>query len=423
MNDAVSFLDDRSNLKKFKPCVEVLDYICRKTTTNIEGPGGTGLNPTAIAKEFYKNKYDELDKQFETATERINRGTPEYIKLEKLFSRKKKLGMQVISRKCITLTKLKLICENKNPEMGYDKRNTYYYPTQLGLKVNNIINAKGFPIIDLDDKKSVQDPKLENEYNKEIEYIQHCIKLKEVIRRLMLELPKVKKFGIYNIQIESSELEYHGEQFNIEIEIPELYNDFFNNHLSVDKRLLKKIAVFKHKSKEFWKNKGELFEEMILDLNKYFQLEISESFDIEPLDEMILDWIYYGAFFLVRKKINAFKEYFTDVNFKTRIINIDWGLDLKKGNEDPLRSDVMEYIVGPCPFLRTRIFEDEDFKTHLEKKLGDYMGNMPQRSYYDDLSKNIELFQALFVLRTEIMTILKKELSKPHFPGKCKIIQ
>ena len=64
MNDAESFLDEEFNLKTLKPCVEVLDYICKKTTTNIGGSSRIGLNPTSIAETFYINKNDELQKQF-----------------------------------------------------------------------------------------------------------------------------------------------------------------------------------------------------------------------------------------------------------------------------------------------------------------------------------------------------------------------
>ena len=422
MNDAESFLDEEFNLKTLKPCVEVLDYICKKTTTNIGGSSRIGLNPTAIAETFYRNKHDELQKQFETATEHLYKGTTKYKELEKTLTRKKKLPMQVISRKCITLVDLKLICENENPGLGSDKRNTYYYPTPLGSEVNNLINAKGFPIIDRADKKSVQDTISDKESQQEIKNVQHSIKLRELIKRIGEEFPRVKKFGIYNIQNETFKIEYHGEQFNIEIELPELYDDFFNNHLSVNKRLPKKIAVFKLKSNEFWINKRELFEEMELDLNKYFHSEISESTFIIPLDEKILDWIYLGATYLARNKKGAFKEYFTNVNLKTRIIYGDW-LSQKKNNDLSPGIDIFEYYVGSYSFLRASILDDENYKSHLEKKLGDYMKNLPHRRYYKDLIKNIELLQVMFALRNEIIIILKKEFLKTHFPGKCKFIE
>ncbi|MCK5559278.1 MAG: hypothetical protein KAJ51_01745 [Thermoplasmata archaeon] len=422
MNVAKSFLSEESNLKKLKPCVEVLDYICKKTTTNIDGSSGIELNPTAIAEVFYKKKYIELQKQFETKTENMDRGSDDYKKLKGSFARKKKLAMQVISRKCITLVDLKLICENENPGLGSDKRNTYYYPTPLGSEVNNLINAKGFPIIDRVDKKSVQDMISDKESQQEIKNVQHSIKLRELINHIGVEFPMVQKFGIHTVRNGTSIIEYHGEQFNFEIEQPELYDDFFNIHLSVDKRLFKKIAVFKHQSNEFWINKREIFEEMELDLNKYFHSEISESRDFQPLDEKILDWIYLGATYLARNKKGAFKEYFTNVNLKTRIIYGDW-FGQKKNNDVFSSKDVLEYSVGSYSFLRASILDDENYKSHLEKKLGDYMKNLPHWRYYKDLNKNIELLQVMFALRKEIITILKKESLKTHFPGKCKFIK
>jgi hypothetical protein len=422
MINAEQFLKDRSNLLKLKPSVEVLDFICKKITLNTDTAARIGFNPTAIAKEFYKNKYDELDNQFEIATERINRGTHEYKELEKTLIRKKKLGMQVISRHCVTLAKLGLICENTNLIMGYDKRNTYYYPTQVGSEVNDIINTKGFPLIDPTNKKSGQDTISDTESKQEIKYVQHSIKLRGIIRRILKDFPEVKKFGIYNTQNITSEIKYIGEQFNIEIEMPELYNDFFNKHISVDKRLLKKIAVFKNRSIEFWTNKEEIYEEMKLNLEKYFHQEISESVDIEPLNDRTLDWIYRGATFLARNKKGAFKEYFSDIKLITKVVHGDW-LDQINDHESLPRFDMTEYSVGSYPIIRMSISEDENFKIHLEKKLGDYMKNLPQQRYYEDLIENIDLLQAMFALRAEIMTILKKESLKTHFRGKCKFIE
>ena len=100
---------------------------------------------------------------------------------------------------------------------------------------------------------------------------------------------------------------------------------------------------------------------MELDLNKYFHSEISESTFIIPLDEKILDWIYLGATYLARNKKGAFKEYFTNVNLKTRIIYGDW-LSQKKNNDLSPGIDIFEYYVGSYSFLRASILDDENYK-------------------------------------------------------------
>ncbi len=422
METVEEFLKNESNLNKLKPSIDVLKYICKITTTNIDSPDIIGLTPTAIANEFYKNRYPELKKQFETESEKLKKGSNDYKELKRSFARKKKLPMQVISRRCITLKELDLICENENPGLGRDKRSTYYYPLKLGLDVNNIINSKGFPVIDKDDKKSNLGTISDKESEQEIKKVQHHIKIRVMLKQIIDEFPKISKFGIYKVHNKSSKIEYHGEPLIVEIELHELYDDFFKNHITINKKLQKKIATFKHQSKEFWKQKEELIEEMELDLNKYFGSEINESIDIKPLDEKILEWIYLSATFLFRNKKGAYKEYVTNVNFKTKKIYGDW-LDRKNKYENRLNFDIIEYSVGQYTFFRTGSSKGKKFKPKLEKKLKEYMVNLTERRYFKDLEQGYKLLQAMFYLRAEIIEILNAEILKTHFPGKCKFIK
>ncbi|MCK5560060.1 MAG: hypothetical protein KAJ51_05680 [Thermoplasmata archaeon] len=422
METAKEFLKSESNLKKLKPCVDVLKYICKKTKINIDSSDIIGITPTAIANEFYKNRFFELEKQFETATENMNMSSKEYKEIKRAFARKKKLPMQVISRKCNTLVDLKLTFENKNPGVGADKRNTYYYPLKLGLDVNNIINSKGFPIINQDKRKTSLETISDMESEQEIKKVQHYIKIREFLKQIIDEFPLVKTDGIYKAYNNTSKIEYHGEPLWVEIELQELYEDFFHNHISVNKQLAKKIATFKHQSKEFWKQKVELFEEMELDINKYFEPEINESIDIKPLDEKILDWIFFSATYLARKKKDVYNEYFTYVYLKTKIIHGDW-LDRKTKNKNRLNFDIIEYSVGNHTFFRIGSNNSEDFKPKLEKKFKEYMKSLPKRRYYNGLEQSFDWLQALLAIKAEIIEILNAEIMKTHYPGKCKFIK
>ncbi len=124
MTDARTLLKDDSFSRKLKPCKEVLEYLCKEALDNI-GNKKKKLTPTAIARELYKSKYEELEKQLKIAEPQKEKDPDAYTKIKKDVAQKKKHPVQTIWHKLKILSDLDLISKNTYLKKEIDTRNAF----------------------------------------------------------------------------------------------------------------------------------------------------------------------------------------------------------------------------------------------------------------------------------------------------------
>jgi hypothetical protein len=421
MSEARALLKKDDFVRRLGPCQEVLVYICEVATKNNLNKEEK-LTNTNIAKELYKEKYEELDKQFKTLVSELDEWSSKYKEHKKDFAERKKYPKQTVNRKCKKLVELELIEKNSYLKKSSDKRHTYYYPTQLGIEIYNIIKIEGLPILPNSKKgRKTTEPELisEKEIITKYKIIEHSKELMKIIKTLMKEFPEVSDSGIYYNKRKSRISAYEGEKFNVEKEKKLLYIDFLSNHLLPNETLLEKINDFKEKSKTFWENKNKLFNEILFDLEDFFDPEIHDCPEINPIDTEILTWIYKGAIYLESEDKKTFEREFLRINLSYKIKKSSLNRLYIRYKKEFKNIEIIEFSFGSQTFFRTLMKSHMNPKTSLEKKLSEYMNNLNQKYYFKDLIQNIKLKQEISKLQDEILEILERYKEMPVLPGDC----
>lgn len=237
----------------------------------------------------------------------------------------------------------------------------------------------------------------------------HSARIREVIRKLIEELPVVSTSDIYHSISAIPHSTYSGKKFHVEEEI--LFDDL-KNHLEEYKKFNSAFNMFKRTCKEFQDKKHTIFETIKLDITKEFNLQFSTYWSIsDSFSLSMVEWVYQAAINLLIKE-KYFEHYY--INFKS---NVNTTIKDEK--------EVLEYYIGGLGLIQVDNgkYSADNFRRKIDKELRDYMSKLGKTPYINEVKANLEILQKVSDLKDEIEMILKENLEIPIFSGDCKYLR
>lgn len=296
-----------------------------------------------------------------------------------------------------------------------DGRVRPYYLTEKGRMIAEFLKAFPLPQPRSPTRRFLAFPK-PSTYAREF----HSARLRELIERILAQLPDVHDANIYfppighlaqglPIEIRPKQV-YHGLRLPFEKEV--LLDDLKNHpDFNEFRRFFKE---FKRLCEEFEQRRDEALRGIEKDVSKHFNLQYSPHWE-EPdsFNWRMRGWVFEGGIQSIgvdRKRY--FEPYYVNLKSHMEEETVD-------GHK------LLQYWIGGTGFIQTGRgnHEKDVFQKKIDDELSNYMRKIEKAPYYSDIKTAQRLLERARDLRGKIELTLKRNLEVPIFRGDCEYLR